>query len=173
MANAPVEVKRSPLAPDVFRAARSDMDRLFDRFARSFGLPFMSRMFEMPGEMPGPAFESSISLPSPAVDVSEDVAAYKITAELPGMSEKDVEVTMSGDRLILRGEKKQEMEKKEANYYLTERAWGSFQRTFMLPENVDREKISAEFAKGVLTLTLPKTAQAQAQQKKIEVKGAN
>jgi len=168
MANAPVEMKRSTAAPDPFRPFRTDMDRLFERFAGSFGLPSFARMFDLPS-LP---FESSVTLPTPAVDIAEDAGSYKITAELPGMSENDVEVTMSGDRLILKGEKKQEMEKKDANFYLSERAWGSFQRSFALPQDVDREKINAEFAKGVLTLTLPKTAQAQQQQKKIEVRSA-
>jgi HSP20 family protein len=74
--------------------------------------------------------------------------------------------------LVLRGEKRQEKEEKEANYYLSERAYGSFQRSFALPDGVDRDKISAEFGKGVLTLTLPKTAEARKQDKKIEVKAA-
>lgn len=168
MANAPVDVKRSAPVPDVFRSFRSDMDRLFDRFAGTFGLPSLARMFDAPAF----TFESSVSVPSPAVDITEDASGYKITAELPGMSEKDIEVMVSGDRLTLKGEKRQETEKKEANYHLTERSWGAFQRSFLLPPDVDREKVSAEFAKGVLTVTLTKSAQAQQQQKQIEIKTA-
>ncbi len=168
MANAPVEVKRGTPAPDVFRSFRSDMDRLFDRFAGSLAWPSLSRMFDQPTfTVPG-----GVELPSPAVDIAEDAASYRITAELPGMSEKDVEVTLSGDRMTLKGEKRQETEKKEANYHLTERSWGAFQRSFVLPSDVDREKITADFAKGVLTVTLAKTAQAQQQTKQIEVKSA-
>ena len=81
-------------------------------------------------------------------------------------------MTLTGDRLILKGEKRQEREEKEKNYYLSERSYGSFQRTFSLPDGIDREKIAATFAKGVLTITLPKTAEVQKQQKKIEVKAA-
>lgn len=166
MANAPVEVKRGTATPDVFRSFRADMDRLFDRFAGTFGLPSLARMFDTPTF----SFESGGGLPSPAVDITEDADCYRITAELPGMSEQDVDVSLSGDRLTLKGEKRQETEKTEANYHLTERSWGSFQRSFLLPPDVDREKINAAFAKGVLTVTLAKTAQAQQQQKKIEVK---
>ncbi|MDA8252979.1 MAG: Hsp20/alpha crystallin family protein [Rhodospirillales bacterium] len=168
MANAPVEVKRTTPVPDTLRSFRADMDRLFDRFAGSFGMPSLWRMFDAPGL----GFESSMALPNPAVDIAEDATAYKVTAELPGMSEKDIEVMLSGDRLMLKGEKRQETEQKEENFHLAERTWGSFQRSFLLPQDVDREKIAAEFAKGVLTLTLPKTAQAQQQQKQIEIKAA-
>jgi HSP20 family protein len=88
------------------------------------------------------------------------------------MEPSNVDVTLSGDTLIIKGEKRQEKEEKENNYYLCERSFGSFQRSFSLPAGVDRDKISSELAKGVLTVTLPKTAQAQQQQKKIEVKAA-
>jgi HSP20 family protein len=173
MATVPVDVKRSappaPRAPDVFRSFRTDMDRLFDRFAGAFGWPSMARMFDFPPEFRS---EVSFTMPAPAVDIAEDDTSFKLTAELPGMSEKDIEVAVSGDMLTIKGEKRQETEKTEKNYHLTERAWGTFQRSFMLPTGVDRDKIAAEFAKGVLTLTLPKTPQAQQQQKKIEVKAA-
>lgn len=108
----------------------------------------------------------------PAVDVSEDDKAFKITAELPGMSEKNVDVTVTGDLVVLKGEKQQEREEKGKNRYLSERSYGSFQRSFYLPEGVARDKVTAEFKDGVLTVTLPKTVEAQAQQKKIEVKAA-
>jgi HSP20 family protein len=79
---------------------------------------------------------------------------------------------LSGDTLTLKGEKKQESERKEKNYTLSERSYGSFLRSFYLPEGVDREKIDANFSKGVLTVTLPKTPAAAAEPKKIEVKDA-
>ena len=104
--------------------------------------------------------------------MSEDDKAYKITAELPGVEPKDVEVSLSGDMLVFKGEKQQEKEEKAKNYYLSERSYGSFQRAFQLPDGVDRDKVSADFSKGVLTITLPKTAEAQKQSKKIEVKAA-
>ena len=116
--------------------------------------------------------ESTFSFAPPVVDVAEDEKAYRITAELPGLEPKDIELSVSGDRLVLRGEKREEKEQKDKNYYMSERAYGSFQRAFALPEGIDRDKIAAELAKGVLTITLPKTAEAQKPAQKIEVKPA-
>jgi HSP20 family protein len=116
-----------------------------------------------------PAWRSSFSLSMPAIDMSEDEKAYEISAELPGMEPKDIDVSMAGDMLVLKGEKRQEKEEKDRNYHFSERAYGSFQRSFELPASVDRDKISADFSKGVLTITLPKTANAQQPTKKIEV----
>lgn len=171
MAQTPVEVKKATPArtPDVWHSFRSEMDRLFDRFSTGFGLPTFRRMLDVE---PAWSSESSFSFAAPAVDVTEDDKAYKITAELPGIEEKNIEVTVSGDMLTLKGEKRYEKEEKDKNRYMSERAYGSFQRSFLLPEGVDRDKIAADLAKGVLTITLPKTAEAQKPQKKIEVKAA-
>ena len=173
MADTPVAVKkatsapaRSP-APDPWQFFRTEMDRLFDRFG--FGAPGFRRLFDVE---PVTRFETSFGIAVPAVDVTEDDKSYKIAAELPGMSEKDIDVTMTGDVIVIKGEKRQEREEKDKNRYLSERAYGSFQRSFEVPEGVDRDKIAAEFSKGVLTLTLPKTGEAQKQQKKIEVKAS-
>ncbi len=173
MATTPVEVKKNAPAPsatpDAWRSLRTEMDRLFDRFSSGWGFPSLGRMFDA---APTLRYESSLSMPSPAVDITEDDTGYKVTAELPGMSEKEIEVAVTGDTLTLKGEKKQEKEQKEKNFYLSERSYGSFQRSFCVPEGVDREKIAADFSKGVLTITMPKTANAVEQQKKIEVKTA-
>lgn len=173
MADTPVQVKKAApapsAAPDVWRSFRSEMDRVFDRFSSGFGFPAMRRLFEVePFWRP----ESAFDLAAPAIDVTESESAYKITAELPGISEKDVEVSLTGDVLVLKGEKRQEREEKEKNRYLSERAYGAFQRNLSVPDGVDRDAITAEFAKGVLTVTLPKSKEAQKQQKKIEVKTA-
>lgn len=163
MSDVPAERKpqaSTPATTDPFRAFRAEMDRVFG----GFGFPAMRRLFE--GDTGGRA----LAVGRPAVDVTEDDKAYYISAELPGLSEQDVQVSVTDDILTLRGEKKQEIEKKEANYYIAERSYGSFQRSFVLPENVDREHIEAKFSQGVLTLTLPKTAAPQSQQKTIEVK---
>lgn len=171
MANTPVEVKRSAPAPapapDGWAEFRNEMDRLFDRFG--FGMrPFRS-WFDVE---PPISFRTSFEMPSPAIDIVEEPGGYKLTAELPGMAEKDVELVVSGDTVTLKGEKKQESERKDKNCTLSERCYGSFQRTFTLPDGVDRDKITAEFAKGVLTVTLPKNPAAVAEPKKIEVKAA-
>jgi HSP20 family protein len=172
MAQTAVEVRKPTPArtPDVWQSFRGEMDRLFDRFGGSFGLPgFHRRMFDIEPAWPS---ESSFSFSAPAVDVTEDDKAYKITAELPGLEEKNVDITVSGDMLTLKGEKQYEKEEKNENRYLSERAYGSFQRSFALPDGVDRDKIAADLSKGVLTITLPKTAEALKPQKKIEVKAA-
>jgi len=171
MSTAPVEVKKTAApaqAPEAWRSFRTEMDRLFDRFAGGFGFPLLTRMFDGGNG----AFETSFSMAAPAVDITEDEAGYKLTAELPGMAEKDVEVSLTDDTLTIRGEKKQVTEKQDKNTYLSERSYGSFQRSFALPDSVDADKIGAEFAKGVLTITLPKKPEAKVEPKKIEVKAA-
>jgi HSP20 family protein len=169
MADVPVEVKKAAPAettvPDVWRSFRGEMDRLFDRF----GFPSLRRIFDMePAWRPASSFAFSV----PAIDMSEDDKTYRISAELPGLDAKDVDVSVSGNTLVLKGEKRQEKEEKDKNCYFSERAYGSFQRTFELPSTVDRDKIAADFSKGVLTITLPKTPDAQKPQKKIEVRSA-
>jgi HSP20 family protein len=105
---------------------------------------------------------------SPAVDITEDDGVFKVSAEVPGMTEKEIQVSLSGDTLTIKGKKRQEHEEKGENRYLSERSYGG--RAFSLPADVAREKIEAAFANGVLTVTLPKTAKAAP--KKIEVKAA-
>jgi len=171
MAKTPVEVKKNVPArtADLWQSFHDEMDRLFDRFAGGFGMPALRHLFNNP---PGWTHESSFSFPNPAVDMTEDDKAYKVTVELPGLEEKEVTVTVAGGTLTIAGEKtyeKDEKNEKNKNHHVSERAYGSFQRSFALPGGVDAEKISADMAKGVLTVTLPKTAQA-AKQQKIEVK---
>src|SRR5215471_2662353 len=166
MAEVPVEVKKAPAAqtnvPDVWHSFRNEMDRLFDRFGSGFGFPSLRRMFDVE-----PTMRSSFSFSAPAIDMNEDEKAYKISAELPGINAKDIDVSVSGDMLVLKGEKRQEKEEKDKNYHYSERAYGSFQRTFDLPASIDRNKVSADFSKGVLTITLPKTAEAQKPERRL------
>jgi HSP20 family protein len=133
--------------------------------AAGFGFPSLRRMFDIE-----PAWRSSFTFSMPAIDMSEDEKSYKISAELPGIDAKDIDVSVSGDMLVLKGEKRQEKDEKDKNYHFSERAYGSFQRAFELPSSVDRDRVAADFSKGVLTITLPKTAEAQKPQKRIEVK---
>ena len=167
----PVQTKPTPPAPlspwEGWRPLREEMNRLFDRFTSGFGFPLAKSLSE---GLPMPKFSTSFSMATPAVDLTEEASAYKITAELPGMTEKDIEVAVSGDMVTLKGEKRQEKEDKTENYYISERSYGAFQRSFYIPDGVDRDKIAAQFSKGVLTLTLPKSAEAQKASKKIEVK---
>ena len=106
----------------------------------------------------------------PAVDISEMDGYVQVKAELPGLEAKDIDVDVSGDILTLRGEKKMEEEKKEERYYCRERYAGSFQRSFQLPAGVEKEKVDAQFKNGVLTINIPKSAEAKT--KKIQIKTA-
>ena len=107
---------------------------------------------------------------TPRVDVSEDEKAYEIEAEIPGVDEKDLSVTVTDGRLTLRGEKKDEKEEKKKDYYMKERSYGAFERSFRLPDGVDTGKISAAFENGVLHVTLPKSAKAKSNERKIAIK---
>jgi HSP20 family protein len=113
-----------------------------------------------------------LAVAAPAVDVAESEKAYEITAELPGMDEKNVEVKVANGVLAIKGEKNEEKQEEKKDYHLSERRYGSFQRSFRIPEGVDAEKIDANFSKGLLTVKLPKTAEAVKNEKKIEIKAA-
>ena len=154
---------RSPYA---WRSFRDEMERVFDRFAGALSVPSLRRMFD---SEPAPRIEGTFAFTMPAIDIAEDEKTFRITAELPGMDPSHVDVSVSGDMLTIKGEKRQEKEAKEEDYYLCERSFGLFERSFSLPAGVDRDKISSELAKGVLTVILPKTAEARKQHKKIEV----
>lgn len=151
-----------------FESLRREIDRLFDDFHPfDFRLPSTRSLFGRDL----PAVNSAWSV-APAMDLVEKANAYEITAELPGIDEKNIEIKLANNVLTIKGEKNEEKEEKEKDYYLSERRYGSFQRSFQLPEGVDADKIDASFAKGVLTVKLPKTAEARKAEKKITVKAA-
>jgi HSP20 family protein len=151
-----------------FEGLRNEIDRLFDDFGRGFWRPSHRSFFPA-----APIFQRQLTWPTmPAVDVVETEKAYEITAELPGMDEKNIEVKVADGVLTIKGEKHEEKEQKEKDYYLQERSFGSFERSFEVPNTVETDKIEASFKKGVLTLTLPKKAEAQKPAKKIDVKAA-
>lgn len=108
----------------------------------------------------------------PAVDIKEQDSSYLISAELPGMDEKDIAVEVQDDLLTVRGEKRAEREEKDKGYHLTERSYGSFTRSFRLPPEADAGKASASFSKGVLSISVPKSAEAHSKVKKIDVKAS-
>lgn len=146
-----------------FHALRAEMDRVFDNFLTTPG-----RLAESAWE---PFRSSALGWSSaPSVDVKETDKGFEINAELPGLDEKDVEITLTDTTLTLKGEKQSSRAEKKENYHLSERRFGSFQRSFQLPENVNRDKVAAKFEKGVLTVTLPKTAKAKKAQRKIGIK---
>ena len=152
---------------DPFYDIRREMGRMFDRlWSGGFGSPLLRRMLPETFE-PGAA---AFSVSSPAIDFAEDEKAYHLTAELPGMSEKDIDLTLSEDMLTISGEKHDEKEEARKDYHFSERRFGSFRRAVQLPQHIDRDKIEANFKNGVLRVTLPKTPDAMQRQKKIEIK---
>ena len=108
---------------------------------------------------------------APEIDISETDKEICVSAELPGIEQKDLEVTMTHGSLSIRGEKRKEETEEKKNYYRAERSYGSFERAIPLPSAVDSGKAKAEFKRGVLTIRLPKSPEAQAQPKRIDVKG--
>jgi len=102
--------------------------------------------------------------------MKESDKQISITAELPGMDDKDIDISLTKDSLSIKGQKKEEKEDKGKDYYRMERSYGSFSRTIALPSEIDIDKVKAEFKKGLLTVTLPKTAKAIKETKKIPVK---
>ncbi|TFG37507.1 MAG: Hsp20/alpha crystallin family protein [Syntrophobacterales bacterium] len=105
----------------------------------------------------------------PAFDISESETEYLVSAELPGIDAKDLEVTLNEGVLNIKGEKRQESEKKEDNYIRVERSYGSFDRSFRIPEGVQVSKIDATYKDGILKLTIPKSKEMKAKKIKISV----
>jgi HSP20 family protein len=147
---------------DFFSAMRDEMDRVFDQFERGFPRwPSVLRRGVGEG-----------GLITPELDVREDGNAITIEAELPGVDEKDISVTVANGMLTIKGEKKQEKEERNENYYLSERSYGTFQRSLRLPESIDESKVEAKFDKGVLKITATKRPEAVKAERRIEIKKA-
>jgi len=152
-----------------FESLRREVDRLFDDFqVGSWRLPFARTAFDVE-----PFWRGEFSWgKAPAVDIVDKEKAYEITAELPGLDDSNIDVRFADGTLTIKGEKKDEKEERKKDYYLSERRYGSFQRSFGVPGGVETDKIEANFKNGVLTVTLPKTAEAQKSEKKITIKKA-
>jgi HSP20 family protein len=136
---------------------RREMDRLFDEFFRSWDTE-MTRGGES-------------GMFNPALNVAESDDAIEATVELPGLSEDDIDITLTRDGLTITGEKKSEEEERGKDYFRRERSYGYFRRTIPLPpDTVQADKVEAKFDKGVLTVTMPKRENAKAQAKRITVK---
>lgn len=145
---------------DPYLALRHDMEELFDRFTRGLS-----------GALPdlGPKGAESWFSAQPVVDVEDGEEELLVTAELPGVDEKDVHVLLEDDILTIRGEKKYDHEEKDKNRHYIERRYGSFERQIRLPFHTSDENITAKFDKGVLTLEIPKPAGAQEKVKEIPI----
>jgi HSP20 family protein len=161
---AKTEITKSPETTpsrprDIFSAMHDEMDRVFERFEH--GWPRWPTLFRREG-----------AITVPELDVRENTNAIVVEAELPGVDEKDVSVTVANGVLTIKGEKKLEKEEKGENYYLTERSFGSFERSIRLPDTIDEGKVEAKFDKGVLKVTAAKKPEAVKAERKIEIKKA-
>ena len=116
--------------------------------------------------------QSALALTMPAVDVVERAREYKITAELPGMDRKDIDLTVSDDVLTIKGEKRSVEKKQSKSVHLSERRYGAFERSFRMPDGASSEGIDASFRQGVLTITLPKTNDPRSRERKIAVRAS-
>lgn len=138
-----------------------EIDRLFADFFAGFGEDALWPRGLMASRSAFPAM--------PKVDVAETADELVVKADLPGMEEKDLKVTLDGDLLTIRGTRSEEKEDKRRDYHLMERSYGEFHRTIQLPAGVDRDKVKAAFKNGVLQVTLPKRPEARAETRHIEI----
>ena len=132
-----------------------EMDRLFEDF---LGMP----------RWPDPDTDLMLK---PSVDIAESKKAYRVSVEVPGVDEKDIDVTVQGDSLIISGEKKQESEDDDDGFHRVERRYGSFRRILSLPTDTDADGIKARFKNGVLKITIPRTAEKTAESRRIQIGG--
>ena len=141
-----------------FSRMRSEVDRLFEDF---------------PARWPSFQFERlAPRMPLPAIEMTETDKAYKVTVEVPGIDAADIEVNVENDTLVVSGEKKEEREEKERDFYRSERSYGAFERRIALPPGADADKIKAKAKNGVLAITLPKSAEAKNNKRRIEIEAA-
>lgn len=145
-------------AMNPYRAMREMMDSMFEEMFSDW--PIMRIR----------PFEWRIQEFTPIIDVIDEENRIRVEAEVPGMSPEDLELTITGDSLILKGEKKEEKEQEERGAHYRERSFGSFQRSVSLPSDIERDKVEASFRNGVLHVILPKSVQAMEQAKKIVIK---
>jgi HSP20 family protein len=137
-----------------------DLDRMFEDLWQNFDLPAFGR------------FERERSMITPRLDLHETENEIVVTAELPGMEEKDVEVVLGDNVLTIKGEKKAEHEEKEKGYAYSERSYGSFERRIPIDTEIVSDKVDAAFKSGVLTVTLPKKPEARKHFKRVPVRGS-
>jgi HSP20 family protein len=160
-----VSKEAGELAPN---ALFGDFDDMFDKLMRGFFMsPFERRLFDLPGF----AARDNGGTITPRADFSESEKAYELIAELPGIDEKDIEVNLANEILTVRGKRESRREEKDEKRrrYLSELSYGTFERAFRVPDDVDQSKIEAKFEKGVLTVTLPKIPTVAAKQRKIPI----
>lgn len=158
--------ERLPSVFDSLTGLRDEMNHLFDEFFTG-GERRAPALFRGMEPAWWPAWRAGAL--TPAIDIVDSDKEITMTAELPGMKEEDVEVVLRDDMLTVKGEKKSERKEEKENYFLAERRYGAFERSFRLPDTADADKIKASFADGVLTVTVPKKAEAKKAEKKIRI----
>ncbi|MDX1570927.1 MAG: Hsp20/alpha crystallin family protein [Xanthomonadales bacterium] len=137
------------------------IDQLFDQAFRGFGLSA--------GQDSLPGWKGGDVLLKPSVDIGATNDRYTITVEVPGVEEGDVSLELDGDRLTIRGEKHQEAEDRQKDFYRVERSYGAFRRVLTLPKDADPDAIDARFRNGVLKISMPRNAEPQSQGRVIEI----
>ncbi len=157
--NVPVRREDSFLEPSKFLPLQHDLNNVFENFFRSLGSMSLSPFGEMTmtGEF------------QPRADVIESAKELRVSVELPGLDEKDLDVSIAADAILVRGEKREENEENTSGYYRMERHYGSFYRTIPLPCSVDKDSAKASFKRGVLTVVLPKSKESEQEVRKIIV----
>jgi HSP20 family protein len=146
---------------DLFTGLQRSMNRLLGEFRRGFDV--------MPFDWD---VDDRLDLRVPRMDVAETERGLEVRAELPGLSEKDLEVSLTDRMLTIKGERREEAEEKKKDYHVQECSYGRIERTVYLPDGLDVEKAKASFKNGVLTIELPKTEQARAGTRKIQVQAS-
>lgn len=141
----------------IFESLQHEMNRLFEDFGHSFGLPRSGRLLESLGEF------------HTRVDVKETDKEVIVTAEVPGVDLKDIDISLKNEGLLIKGEKRQEKEQKDKGYYKMERSYGSFERYLALPCEIDRENVTASYKDGVVKVTMQKTKEAIKNEKQIPI----
>ncbi len=136
------------------RDTASPVMKLHQEINRLFDEVFPSQEFTLPDLFGQESTSVLKGMLRPVVDIAEKEKLYEITAEIPGVEEKDIHLDLEGDTLIIRGEKQQSEEQKNDNYHRIERSYGSFQRVLTLPEDANPESIKARFKNGVLTVDI-------------------
>lgn len=148
----------------------NEMDRLFDDVWRSFGMSSGSRLARPASIFNNSLFDHSILGDYRAkLDVSGSEKEYEVSIDLPGLSEDDIQIELNGNTLVVKGQKEEKNESKDKQYYRVERSVGSFQRTLSLPEDANRDEISANMKNGLLAIQIPRKALPKDDVKRISI----
>ncbi len=157
--NLPIRKEDNSSEFSPYLSLQHDMNRVFDNFFRTFETGMMNQFSEM-----------SEGRFQPKVEVKESANDLRVSIELPGIDDNDLEVSVTDDALTISGEKREEKEESTCGYYHMERSYGSFRRRIPIQCSIDKDKAAATFKKGVLNVILPKTADAKQNVKKITIK---